>query len=100
MPDRKFGSRYIKKTMLPPLHHMPKEVQRLAEPVLGLILAQDHVVGGGGGHKDDGRHIVEALDPLPPLVPLTAHVEHVELDPVHAELVSVKRTAALQNKAF
>jgi hypothetical protein len=65
---------------------IPKEIQRLAEPVLRLVLPQDHVVGGGGRHKDDGRHVVEALDPLPPLVPLPAHVEHVELDPVHPEL--------------
>jgi hypothetical protein len=66
---------------------VPEEVERLPEPVLGLVLPQDHVVWGGSGHKDDGRHVVEALDPLPPLVPLAAHVEHVELDPVHAELV-------------
>ncbi len=65
---------------------MPEEVEGLAEAVLGLILPEDHVVWGGGGHEDDGGDVVEALDPLPSLVPLAAHVKHVELHPVHAEL--------------
>ena len=42
-----------------------------------------HVVRGGRGYEDDGRHVVEALNPLPPLVTLPAHVKHVELDLVH-----------------
>ena len=49
-------------------------------------LSPSHVVGGGRGYEDDGRHVVEALNPLPPLVTLPAHVKHVELDLVHPEL--------------
>ena len=45
-----------------------------------------HIVGGRGGHEDDGGDVVEALNPLPPLVALPAHVKHVELDLVHAKL--------------
>ena len=50
------------------------------------FLSPSHVVGGGRGYEDDGRHVVEALNPLPPLVALPAHVKHVELDLVHAKL--------------
>ena len=50
------------------------------------FLCPSHVVGGGRGHKDDSRHVVEALNPLPPFVSLPAHIKHVELDLVHPKL--------------
>ena len=53
---------------------------------MNSFLCTPHVVGGGRGYEDDGRHIVEALNPLPPLVALPAHVKHVELDLVHPKL--------------
>lgn len=61
---------------MPIIPYALKEVQRLPEPVLRGVLSQHHVVRGAGGHEDDRRHVVEALDPLAPLVALTAHVEH------------------------
>lgn len=63
-----------------------EEVERLPEAVLRGVLAQHHVVGRAGGHEDDGRHVVEALDPLASLVALAAHVEHMEIDFVDNEL--------------
>ena len=63
-----------------------EEVKGLTQSVLRVVFSQDHVVGGGSRHKDDGGDIVEALNPLAPLISLASNVEHVELDLVHAEL--------------
>lgn len=41
----------------------------------GLVLVQDLVVLGHGHAEDDGRHILETVDPLLSLRPLAAHVE-------------------------
>ena len=53
-----------------------EQIERLAQPVLRGVLAQRHVVRGGGRDEDDGSHVVEALDPLAPLIALPAHIEH------------------------
>ena len=45
-------------------------------PVHLLVLGQDEVVAGEGHAEDDGRHALEAVDPLLPLGPLAAHVKH------------------------
>ena len=41
----------------------------------GLVLVEDLVVLGHGDAEDDGRHVLEAVDPLLPLRPLTPHVK-------------------------
>lgn len=35
----------------------PEEVQRLSEPVGGVVLSNHHVVAAARRHEDDGRHI-------------------------------------------
>lgn len=57
-----------------------KEVEWFTQSVLTGILTQHHVVRRTGRHKDDGRHVIEALDPLASLVSLTAHVEHAAMN--------------------
>ena len=59
---------------------------KIHKPVLRVVLPQHHVVGAGGGHEDDGGHIVETLDPLSALISLTTDIKHVELDLVNPEL--------------
>ena len=41
----------------------------------GLVLVEDLVVLGHGDAEDDGRHVLEAVDPLLPLRPLPSHVK-------------------------
>lgn len=53
-----------------------EKVKGFAQSVLTGIFAQDHVVRRAGRHEDNGRDVIEALDPFTPLVPLTAHVKH------------------------
>jgi len=71
-----------------------EKVKGLAQPVLTRIFAQDHVVRGARRHKDDGRHVVEALNPFAPLVPLSAHVEHAKK--MIKEMIYIKES--LKNK--
>jgi len=53
-----------------------KKVKWLPEPVLRGVFPEHHVVTAARRDKDDGRHVVEALDPLPPLVSLPADIKH------------------------
>lgn len=53
-----------------------EEIERLPQSVLAGIFSKDHVVGRAGRHEDDGRHVVEALNPLAPLVSLPSDIEH------------------------
>lgn len=53
-----------------------EKVKGFAQSVLTGIFTQDHVVRRAGRHEDNGRDVIEALDPFTPLVPLTAHVKH------------------------
>lgn len=53
-----------------------EQIERFSESVLTGILAQDHVIGRASCHEDNGRHVVETLNPLAPLVTLTSHIKH------------------------
>ena len=53
-----------------------EEFKRLLESVLAGVLSEHQVVSGAGRDEDDGRHVIETLDPLPPLVSLPTHVKH------------------------
>uniref|UniRef100_A0A8D2CJH2 Uncharacterized protein n=1 Tax=Sciurus vulgaris TaxID=55149 RepID=A0A8D2CJH2_SCIVU len=63
-----------------------EEVQSSLQAVGLVVLPDDHVVAAAGHHRDNGSHIIEALDPLAAFIPLAAHIEHVEVDFVHLEL--------------
>lgn len=62
-----------------------EEGQRFAEAILSVILPEHQIVGGGRADEDDGRDVVEALNPFSSLVTLAADVEHVESNFVHLE---------------
>ena len=64
---------------------LTERLQGLAQAIDLAVLAQRHVERADVDHVDDGRHLVEALDPLAALVSLTAHVEHVKVDVFHVE---------------
>jgi len=55
------------------------------DAVFLLVFVQRLVVLADGGHKDDGGHILEAVDPLPAFVALSADVEEFEVDVVNLE---------------
>ncbi|KAG5463361.1 MAG: hypothetical protein BJ554DRAFT_8207 [Olpidium bornovanus] len=52
-----------------------EEREGLLHPVDVLVLEEHLVVLGDGDEEDDGRHVVEAVDPLFPLGPLPANVK-------------------------
>lgn len=60
-----------------------EQVKGLPKPVLVGVLTEHHVVAAAGRHKDDGRYVVEALNPLAPLVPLASHVKHAARGALH-----------------
>lgn len=53
-----------------------EKVEGFTQSILTGVFSEDHVVGRTSRHEDNGRHVIEALDPLTPLVPLTTHVKH------------------------
>ena len=50
--------------------------RRIVLPVHLLVLRQDEIVAGEGHAEDDGRHALEAVDPLLALRSLPTHVKH------------------------
>lgn len=59
-------------------------------PHLIVRLHQDLVVLAECHEEHDGRHVLEAMDPLPPLGPLSSHVHH----PAGAEAPGISAGAA------
>ena len=55
-----------------------EELHALHHAVHLLVLGEHEVVAAERHAEDDGRHALEAVDPLLPLRPLTADVEHSE----------------------
>jgi hypothetical protein len=62
-----------------------EEVETFAQPVLGGILPQHHVVRATRRDEDDRRDVIEALDPFSSFVSLATDIEHVEVDFVNLE---------------
>ena len=53
-----------------------EQLKRFLDSVLTNVLAEDEVVAAAGRHKDDRRHIVEALNPLAAFISLSSDVKH------------------------
>jgi hypothetical protein len=53
-----------------------EEVETFAQPVLGGILPQHHVVRATRRDEDDRRDVIEALDPFSSFVSLATDIEH------------------------
>jgi len=63
-----------------------EELHALHHAVHLLVLGEHEVEPAERHAEDDGRHALEAVDPLLPLRPLTADVEHFEFESLEREL--------------
>lgn len=66
--------------------YLSERGQWLVQTVDRSVFAKIHVERAQIDYVDDGRHLVEALDPLAALISLTANVERVKLDIVNHKM--------------
>jgi len=57
-----------------------EELQRLLHPVGRFVLVQDLVVLAHRHAENDGRHVLETMDPFLTLGSLTAHIKQLEIE--------------------
>lgn len=62
--------------LLPVIPDAFKEVQRLSEAIGCGVFSQNHVITAARRHKNNGCHVIEALDPLSSFIPLASYIKH------------------------
>lgn len=78
---------YVQRRKIGNRRGFPTTIWRFYVPVGVSVLKHPLVVLGKSGNVDDGRDVVEAVDPLLALVALPPHVVHLEGRTVDAVLV-------------
>ena len=55
-----------------------KQFQWLSHPILRAIFPQNEVIAAAICDEDNGRYIVETLNPFPSFIPLPSDIKHTE----------------------